>query len=578
MENDKNRESATPGKLTVPDIRQEMLETTDLPLNKLFHEQYLEMCKRERTQSVQIPVAQIADTGNQTPVDPRGRQVKISCPSCGQKLDVTPIEPFSHIACPACGNDLIVPKWFDNYLLEESGGSGGMATVYRALDLALDREVAIKVLKPELAVQVDKSELFLHEARTAATINHYAVIPIYTCGMLENQTYIVMQYMGGGSLEQALRTAAGPLPLLNVIHWIRDVASGLENAYRHNVIHHDIKPANIMLDTEGKAKIGDFGIAQVISGSAEDASAAAANAWVSPHYVSPEKVLTGREDVRGDVYSLGATFYHLLTGYTPFSNSDVDELIRMRITTDPMLPYLQRENIPEQLSFLVMSMLSRTPSDRPDYPTIIEILNEYINDPELLEVKMNQTQHPTRPTAPRKKNTAPPGVAAKKRPMPPPPVQKKKPSGFVAFMKLLLQLLILVAIIGTAIYFLDKGGKLNAFVGYMPAFMQAEKKPLTPEVRLNSQLVQYLRDGLPELVLSASAKQLNGSERQKRIQAALQVCYAAYLGDVEIDPKEYAAKIYDALDSDMTAYERIVFEDNLELIRLMSGKVDEKGM
>ena len=138
------------------ELSQEMVETTDLPADSPVYQEIQE----QRLENA-------ASEG-----DPK--VLKISCHSCGQKLDLTNFPAFSRVACPQCGTELIVPKWFDNYLLEEAGGEGGMATVYRALDLALDREVAIKVLNSDLGSKQEVSELFLHEARTAATINHHA--------------------------------------------------------------------------------------------------------------------------------------------------------------------------------------------------------------------------------------------------------------------------------------------------------------------------------------------------------------------------------------------------------------------
>ncbi|OGV51711.1 MAG: hypothetical protein A2017_10235 [Lentisphaerae bacterium GWF2_44_16] len=322
------------------------------------------------------PPPQPEADGNAVPKEKR--VLKISCHKCQQKLDVTSLEPFSHFACPSCETDMIVPKWFDNYLLEETGGAGGMATVYRALDLALDREVAIKILNPEVASQKERSELFLHEARTAATINHYAVIPIYTCGEFENQPYMLMQYMSNGSLEQKIKSPHYPLPIKDVVRWIRDTAEGLDNAKRHGIIHHDIKPGNIMLDNEGNAKIGDFGIAQAINDYRTNKIFEITKSWVSPHYVSPEKILNGKEDYLGDIYSLGATFYHLITGSTPFDHDDINELIRMRLHKDPVPPIQKRKDIPPEISQLIESMMNREPDKRPGYRDIIKTLNTLI--------------------------------------------------------------------------------------------------------------------------------------------------------------------------------------------------------
>ncbi|HCE43397.1 MAG TPA: hypothetical protein DET40_07600 [Lentisphaeria bacterium] len=313
-------------------------------------------------------------------VAPEKRLCKITCYKCAQKLDLTELEPFSKVNCPSCNVEIIVPKWFDNYLLEEPGGVGGMAVVYRALDLTLDREVAIKVLNPDVASKTERSHLFLHEARTAATVNHYAVLPIYTCGEFEGQPYIVMQFMDGGSLDKKLEENKEHFPISDVVKWIRDVAEGLDNARRHGIIHHDIKPANIMMDKDGNVKIGDFGIAQAMRDSRSESIAILTKSWASPHYVSPEKVLEGKEDHTGDVYSLGATFYQLISRQTPFDKEDIDELVRIRTVEDPPSPKKHRPEIPQTISDLIMKMMSRKPDARPTYRDIVSCLNTLIKE------------------------------------------------------------------------------------------------------------------------------------------------------------------------------------------------------
>ena len=306
------------------------------------------------------------------------RPVKIFCHHCQQKLDVTSLQPFSRFACPMCGNELIVPTWFDNYLLEEPVGVGGMATVYRALDIALDREVAIKILREDVLPGSELSELFLNEARTAATINHYAVVPIYTCGIYDGKTYIVMQFMNGGSLEQRQKIYPDlRVPVNDAVKWIHDIAEGLENANRHGVIHHDVKPANILLDTDDNVKIGDFGLAQVVKAEALGTQKPV-TAWVSPNYVSPERISIGNETFQGDIYSLGATFYHLVTGITPFSNPNIEELVWMRTKHNPVAPNQIRPDLAPELSMLIMKMMNRAPDMRPSYREIISSLEVYL--------------------------------------------------------------------------------------------------------------------------------------------------------------------------------------------------------
>ncbi len=304
------------------------------------------------------------------------RRIKIACPGCGQKLDVSEMPAFSRVNCPACSFELIVPKWFNNYLLEAPEGKGGMAVVYRALDIALDREVAIKIFDPELKEKGVSPGLFLHEARIAATVNHPAVVSIYSCGEWDGSAYIVMQYMGGGTLESRLRKAKGRLPVMETCRWIRDVCEGLDAARELGVVHHDIKPANILLDLDSNAKISDFGLAGAASGKFASAFLDSSKMWLSPQYVSPEKVLTGEEGPEGDVYSLGASFYHLLAGEPPFQSGDMQELVNMRIVRDPVSPDLVRPDITPALASIILDMMNRDPAARPSYKQVVTRLND----------------------------------------------------------------------------------------------------------------------------------------------------------------------------------------------------------
>ncbi len=304
------------------------------------------------------------------------RRIKIACPGCGQKLDVSEMPAFSHVNCPACSFELIVPKWFNNYLLEAPEGKGGMATVYRALDIALDREVAIKVFNQDLNSKGVSPDLFLHEARIAATINHPAVVPIYSCGEWDGSAYIVMQYMGGGTLENRLHRAKGRLPIMETCRWVRDVCEGLDAARELGVVHHDIKPGNILLDLDSNARISDFGLSQVLSGKSASAFLDPTKMWLSPQYVSPEKVLTGEEGPEGDVYSLGASFYHLLTGEPPFRSDNMQELVDMRTQRDPVPPDRIRPDITPALSSVILDMMNRDPAARPSYRQVVTRIND----------------------------------------------------------------------------------------------------------------------------------------------------------------------------------------------------------
>jgi serine/threonine protein kinase len=307
------------------------------------------------------------------PKDNAGK-LKVSCHGCLQKLDVSDLEAFSHVACPNCGADIIVPKWFSSYLLEEHWGIGGMADVYRALDPTLDREVAIKVLNCPTDEVEGFGEMFLNEGRIAANINHPAVIPIYSCGEFEKRHFLVMQFMEFGSLEQKLRKGE-IFSVEQVLEWIIDITSGLQSAWKMGIVHHDVKPANILLDADNNAKIGDFGLANAIYDIRSEKLLNITRSWGSPAYVSPEKLSSGSEDYRGDIFSLGVTIYELLTRKCPFEVSkDSEKMLHCRLNKGVLPPSARRTVIDSELSDFVMTMLDPDPEERPGYDSIIEFM------------------------------------------------------------------------------------------------------------------------------------------------------------------------------------------------------------
>ena len=556
----------TPEQSIGTELPQEMVETTDLPADSPVYQEIQEQ-RLENAASEGEP-----------------KVLKISCHSCGQKLDLTNFPAFSRVACPQCGTELIVPKWFDNYLLEEAGGEGGMATVYRALDLALDREVAIKVLNSDLGSKQEVSELFLHEARTAATINHHAVVPIYTCGIHEGQTYIVMQFMSGGSLEDLLDKSTEPLPIAHVASWMRDTAMGLQNACEHGIIHHDIKPANIMLDQEGKAKICDFGISQVVSGKKEDSTVKLTDSWVSPHYVSPEKLVNGKEDFRGDIYSLGATFYHLITGNTPFTENDLDELFRTKVNNDPMAPMHHRKDIPESISNLILAMMDRDPEKRPTYGEIIGALDKYLANPS--GARKTGAKRPGGARKPAKRNAAggANAVAAQLALK-----QKAAQSPLVVTLKIISQILTVVLILVVAIWILHAFDKLNDYIEYFPRFMQASKKSTKAESTVNTNIIYALQSGWSEHAMERVDEILKDDSKaftNAHYQVLLQAVVSSFLnedlrkieGQKRQTGKEYTEKFYAEQKNKLKPIDKIRAEDNLQLLGFITGEISDREL
>ena len=291
--------------------------------------------------------------------------LKVTCPECQQKLDVTGIPAFETIECPSCTGSVIIPRRFGELMLEEPIGMGGTASVYRALDLTLDREVAVKILEEDIARDRERVASFLNEARQAAAVNHPNVIPIYSCGEVEGQPYLVMQYMAGQSLDRRIKAEPAGLPLAASFGYASQAALGLQAAQGHSIVHHDVKPGNILLDADEHVKVGDFGLAEAVRESEGSGPDDAVRRWATAYYVSPERATTGREDHRGDIYSLGASLYHMLTGQPPFTGDSPQQIVYARIEGEPVPPMAVRPDIPRAASAFVMKMLASSADERP---------------------------------------------------------------------------------------------------------------------------------------------------------------------------------------------------------------------
>jgi len=303
-------------------------------------------------------------------------KVRIYCHQCNQKLDVTNLKAFCKVPCPTCKAQLIVPKWFDSYLLEEECGSGGRAIVYRSLDVTLDREIAIKVFtNNDNSPQFTK--IFLHEGRVTARLNHPNIVPIYSCGQFEGECFLIMQYIPNGTLEDQIKKNS-PLKISQVLGWVLDTSIALLYALIDGVIHHDIKPANILLDFDNNTKITDFGLSYALHDVQSESLRTELGTFGSPDYVSPEKLVDGREDCKGDIFSLGVTLYELLTGEKPFKRShEDDDILEIRKKTIVVPPHEVRTEISLKLSKFVMHLMNHTPDQRPEYDEIIANLKVF---------------------------------------------------------------------------------------------------------------------------------------------------------------------------------------------------------
>ncbi len=242
-------------------------------------------------------------------------------------------------------------------------GQGGMGAVYLARERALERYVAIKVLRPDLAAAPDSRERFRREARVAAQLSHAGILPLHTFGEVNGIWYFVMGYVRGVSLAERLRVD-GRLPSDEAHRILAELADALECAHRHGVIHRDIKPANILLDDEsGRAMLADFGISKVHG--AGDSLTGTGAIVGTPHYMSPEQSLGAPNvDERSDIYSLGAVGYTMLSGREPFADTTPEELTFRRLSHDPAPLQTVVPSVPPDLASIVMRSLAREPAER----------------------------------------------------------------------------------------------------------------------------------------------------------------------------------------------------------------------
>jgi len=252
-----------------------------------------------------------------------------------------------------------------NYELEDEVGRGGMGIVYCARDRRLKREIAIKVLPPELSFRADIRQRFLREAETAAQLNHPNIVPIYTVEEKDNLVYFVMAYIKGDNLGVRLQQH-GPMPPVEVRRILREVADALAYAHNRNVIHRDIKPDNIIIDEEtGRAMVTDFGIARALTDTGDSRLTATGMAIGTPAYMSPEQSAGDKAiDGRSDLYSLGVVGYQMLCGQTPFVASNTPSMLVKHLSERPIPVDERWPDLPPDLSRAVMMCLEKDPDDR----------------------------------------------------------------------------------------------------------------------------------------------------------------------------------------------------------------------
>ena len=284
----------------------------------------------------------------------------VTCGRCKAKTFISgELAPFAVEPCKKCGHPVMLPVMLRNFELLSIIASGGMGTVYTAHDVKLDREVALKMMKREIAADPESVQAFGREARAAAALNHTNIIHVYSFDEYEGQPYLVMELADQGSLDQRIESE-GQVPELDVLDVGIKMASALASALKHNLLHRDIKPGNILYNAEGEPKLIDFGLVRA----AEASNTWEEHVWGTVYYVAPEKIERRGEDFHSDMYSLGGTLYHALTGRVPFEAPTVEEIVAAHVHTPLTPPDQVLVGISGLTSEALVRAMAKQPADR----------------------------------------------------------------------------------------------------------------------------------------------------------------------------------------------------------------------
>ena len=284
----------------------------------------------------------------------------VNCFNCGANVFIPgELQPLETTGCSKCDAELMMPMMLEHFELKAKVAAGGMGTVYKASDTVLQRDVAIKLMQPELAEDEEGLESFYSEARAVAQLNHTNIINLYQFGKYNDQLYLVMELASAGSLDRLIDVHQTVSELLVLDVGIK-IASALDIALKHDLLHRDIKPGNILFNMDSEPKLIDFGLACKSEAGVDYSE----QIWGTPYYIAPEKLRREPETFLADMYSLAGTLYHALTGHTPFEAPQIDDVVLAHLNTPLTPPHRVVSSISEATSEVVARAMDKAPASR----------------------------------------------------------------------------------------------------------------------------------------------------------------------------------------------------------------------
>ncbi|MBI5368495.1 MAG: protein kinase [Planctomycetes bacterium] len=330
----------------------------------------------------------------------------LQCPECSVRYTVIGFQSGKKVACKKCGSVLgplpanspidsvdvidlsgpvkpmrtelnpLVGQLLGGVRIKKELGSGGMGSVFLGHHEALDKDVAVKLLAPALANDKQYTERFMREARTAAKVEHGNIVQVFNVGKEGDKYFIVMQFVDGQSLADILRQRRR-LGVLEATRYIKESARALDAAHKKGIIHRDIKPDNIMLTKDGVVKVTDFGLARPAEG--ESQVSLAGQVLGTPYYMAPEQCEGRKVDGRADLYSLGVTYYHLVTGTWPFTGDNTMAILMKHIREPIPDPRKLLAELPEPVCNVITKLLQKRPEQR------YQVADDLVRDLEQIE-------------------------------------------------------------------------------------------------------------------------------------------------------------------------------------------------
>jgi serine/threonine protein kinase/beta-lactam-binding protein with PASTA domain len=407
------------------------------------------------------------------------------------------------------------------YELEEKIGDGGMAAVYRGRDLRLNRVVAIKILHPHHAADLNFRKRFIHEAQSAANLRHPSIVDIYDEGEEDRQHYIVMEFVDGSDLKSMILRYK-QLPVQQVLQIAAAIADGLDAAHQLGMVHRDVKPQNILVTHDGTAKITDFGIAKSSLSTAQTDTGVT---FGTADYISPEQARGQPATAQSDIYALGVTIYESLTGQLPFTGDTAVAVALQHVGSKPPPIRRHNPNVSPALEQLVMRALSKNPAER---PTTARDFAQLLRAQEESEVRDTAHQPPYRAANSSRSATS---ISSGMRNMPPlrsptTPLPSREGREFGGFIILLLLLTLVVAV---------------AYLFVIGPFSQVAA-PTQPEIVATAQPPSDSAMATPTAIATILGSDLVPDIRNQNEQNALSILREAGLEAVP-EPSQYSDSV-----------------------------------